>query len=91
MSNVFVNAMSDQLKIRIEVQPILGGRDLHPLSDNDMNGTKRYFVEPHTAAFGNGLFSLPIECARSSEGLALGFRILETVQTTTWLKDCMER
>jgi hypothetical protein len=68
------NDSSYQLKIRIEVHPILGGRDLHPLSDNDMNGTKRYFVEPHAAAFGNGLFSLPIECARSGEELILEMR-----------------
>ncbi|MCJ7559260.1 DUF4062 domain-containing protein [Candidatus Bathyarchaeota archaeon] len=63
-----------QLKVRIEVHPILGGKDLHPLPDDDINGTYEYPVEPRSALFGNGCFSLPQRCATSKEELILEIR-----------------
>lgn len=63
-----------QLKVRIEVHPILGGKDLHPLSDDDINGTNVYPVEPRTWLFGNGFFSLPQVCATSKDELILEIR-----------------
>ena len=60
-----------QLRVRIEVHPILGGRDLHPLSDNAINGTDVYDVEPQTYLFANGCFSLPEACAVSKDELIL--------------------
>jgi len=68
------NDSSYQLRVRIEVHPILGGRDLHPLSDDDINGTKAYEVEPKSYLFGNGCFSLPQECAVSKDDLILEIR-----------------
>jgi len=63
-----------QLKVRIEVHPILGGRDLFPLSDPDINGTNPYTVEPRMFVFANGCFSLPQECATSKDELILEIR-----------------
>jgi hypothetical protein len=63
-----------QLRVRIEVHPILGGRDLHPLSDDDINGIKAYEVEPKSYLFANGCFSLPQECSVSKEELILEIR-----------------
>jgi hypothetical protein len=63
-----------QLKVRIEVHPILGGRDLFPLSDPDINGTNEYPVEPRMYVFANGCFSLPQECATSKDELILEIR-----------------
>lgn len=60
-----------QLKVRIEVHPILGGKDLHPLPDDDINGTKPYDVQPNDWLFGNGCFTLPPKCATSKEELIL--------------------
>jgi len=60
-----------QLRVRIEVHPILGGRDLHPLSDNAINGTDVFEVEPQTYVFANGCFSLPNACALSEDELIL--------------------
>lgn len=65
-----------QLKVRIEVHPILGGKDLHPLPDNDINGTNPYYVEPMSALFGNGCFTLPQKCATSKEELILEIRAI---------------
>jgi len=56
-----------QLRVRIEVHPILGGRDLHPLPDNLLNGTEVIDVEPQSALFGNGCFTLPEICAVSKD------------------------
>jgi hypothetical protein len=63
-----------QLKVWIEVHPILGGRDLHPLKDNDINGRNFYDVEPESYVFANGCFTLPPECAISTEELVLEIR-----------------
>jgi len=63
-----------QLKVRIEVHPILGRKDLHPLPDDDINGTYVYPVEPRSALFGNGCFSLPQKCATSKDELILEIR-----------------
>jgi hypothetical protein len=63
-----------QLRVRIEVHPILGGRDLHPLSDNSINGTYVYEVEPQTYVFANGCFTLPQVCAVSKDELILEIR-----------------
>ena len=60
--------------MRIEVHPILGGKDLHPLSDNNINGTTPYNVAPMDALFGNGCFTLPSECATSEDELILEIR-----------------
>jgi hypothetical protein len=65
-----------QLKVRIEVHPILGGQDLHPLPDNDINGNKLYPVEPMSALFGNGCFSPPQVCATSKDELILEIRAI---------------
>ena len=56
-----------QLKVRIEVHPFLAGRDLYPISDNDINGINPYYVEPKSHLFANGCFSLPQECATSKD------------------------
>ena len=63
-----------QLKVRIEVHPILGGKDLHPLSDDDINGTKTYDVAPMDWLFGNGCFTLPPKCASSKDELIIDIR-----------------
>ena len=63
-----------QLKVRIEVHPILGGKDLHPLPDDDINGTKQYDVAPMDWLLGNGCFTLPQICATSEEELILEIR-----------------
>ena len=63
-----------QLKVRIEVHPILGGNDLHPLANDDINGTKPYDVAPMNWLFGNGCFTLPHECASSKDELILEIR-----------------
>jgi hypothetical protein len=63
-----------QLKVRIEVHPILGGKDLHPLSDDNINGTIPYNVAPNNALFGNGCFTLPPKCAKSEYELILEIR-----------------
>lgn len=68
------NGSPYQLRVRIEVHPILGGRDLHPLSDDDINGTNVYEVEPMSYLFANGCFSLPKECAESKDELILEIR-----------------
>lgn len=67
-----------QLRIRLEVHPILGGRDLHPLKDNSINGNSVYEAEPNSYFFANGCFTLPQECATSKEDLVL--EIQSTVQ-----------
>jgi len=63
-----------QLRVRIEVHPILGDRDLHPLSDNDLNGNSIYEVEPNSYVFANGCFTLPSICATSKDELILEIR-----------------
>ena len=63
-----------QLKVWIEVHPILGGRDLHPLKDADINGKSFYDVEPESYVFANGCFTLPIECDIIKEQLILEIR-----------------
>jgi hypothetical protein len=63
-----------QLRVRIEVHPILGGRDLHPLSDNHINGNSIYEVEPNSYLFANGCFTLPAVCATSEDELILEIR-----------------
>lgn len=63
-----------QLKVRIEVHPILGGKDLHPLSDDNINGTTAYNVAPMDALFGNGCFTIPSKCATSEDELILEIR-----------------
>jgi hypothetical protein len=60
-----------QLRVSIAIHPILGGKDLHPLPDNDINGTNVYEVEPNSYLFANGCFTLPHECARSNKELIL--------------------
>jgi hypothetical protein len=69
-----------QLRVRIEVHPILGGKDLHPLSDKHINGSSVYPVEPNSPLFGNGCFTLPDICATSEEELILEIRA--TVEDT---------
>jgi len=56
-----------QLRARIAIHPILGGKDLHPLSDNDINGTNPYEVEPYSYIFANGCLTLPEICATRKE------------------------
>jgi len=68
------NTSPYQLRVRIEVHPILGGRDLHPLPDDDINGTNPYEVEPMSYLFANGCFSLPKKCADSKDELILEIR-----------------
>ncbi len=63
-----------QLKVWIEVHPLLGRRDLHPLKDNDINGSNFYDAEPESYVFTNGCFTLPGECATSKEELVLDIR-----------------
>jgi len=65
------NNSSYQLRVRIAIHPILGGKDLHPLSDNDINGMSVYEVEPYSYLFANGCFTLPQECAQSNKELIL--------------------
>jgi hypothetical protein len=63
-----------QLKVWIEVHPILGGHDLHPLKEGDINGTIFYDAEPESYVFANGCFTLPAECATNKEELILEIR-----------------
>lgn len=63
-----------QLKVRIEDHPILDGKDLHPLSDNNINGTTPYDAAPMDCLFGNGCFTLPPECSKSKDELILEIR-----------------
>jgi hypothetical protein len=63
-----------QVRVRIEVHPILGGKDLHPLADDDINGKSVYSAEPFSALFGNGCFTLPEICASSNNELILEIR-----------------
>lgn len=66
-----------QLRVRIEVHPFLGKKDLHPLSDNHINGHKVYSVypvEPNSYVFANGCFTLPAICATSDDDLILEIR-----------------
>jgi hypothetical protein len=63
-----------QLRMRIEIHPLLGGKDLHPLPDDDINGTNEYEVEPKSFVFSNGCFTLPEECASSNDELILEIR-----------------
>lgn len=69
-----INKSPYQLKIRIEVHPKLGGRDLYPLQDPDINGKKSYPAEPNSVVWTNGTFTLPGECASSNEELVLEIR-----------------
>jgi hypothetical protein len=63
-----------QLNVRIEIHPVLGGRNLFPLSDDSINGNCVYPVEPGSYVFANGCFSLPQECATSKDELILEIR-----------------
>ena len=63
-----------QLRARIEVHPILGSKDLHPLADDDINGKSVYSAEPFSPFFGNGCFSLPEICAKSNDELIIEIR-----------------
>jgi hypothetical protein len=68
-----------QLKIRIEVHPWLGKRDLFPLVlDGDINGKKSYSAEPNSVVWTNGTFTLPKECVNSTEELVLEIRSFVT-------------
>ena len=67
-----------QLRVKIEIHPILGGRDLHPLKDDSINGNSVYEVEPNSYLFANGCFTLPKECADSKEDLVVEIRVLVT-------------
>jgi hypothetical protein len=68
-----------QLKIRIEVHPWLGKRDLFPLVlDADINGKKSYSAEPNSIVWTNGTFTLPQECVASTEELVLEIRSFVT-------------
>ncbi|MCW4010713.1 MAG: hypothetical protein NWF05_08855 [Candidatus Bathyarchaeota archaeon] len=69
-----------QLNVMIEVHPILGGKDLHPLSDKHINGRSIYPVEPNSPIFINGCFTLPSICATSNAELILEIRA--TVEDT---------
>lgn len=69
-----------QLRVRIEVHPILGNGDLHPLPDNNINGNSVYPVEPNSYVFANGCFTLPEICATSNDELILEIRA--TVEDT---------
>ena len=73
-----------QLRVRIEVHPILGGKDLHPLPDKHINGNSVYPVEPNSYLFANGCFTLPKICATSNDELVLEIRA--TVEDTNDLK-----
>jgi hypothetical protein len=63
-----------QLKVWIEIHPLLGDQDLHPLKDKDINGSNFYDAEPESHVFANGCFTLPSECATSKEELILDIR-----------------
>lgn len=68
-----------QLKIRIEIHPWLGKRDLYSLiKDDDINGKKSYSAEPNSVVWTNGTFTLPSECGTSSEELILEIRSFVT-------------
>lgn len=68
-----------QLKIRIEIHPWLGKRDLYSLiMDDDINGNKTYSAEPNSVVWTNGTFTLPIECVTSTEELVLEIRSFVT-------------
>jgi hypothetical protein len=72
-----------QLNVRIEVHPFLGKKDLHPLSDNHINGDEIYSVypvAPNSYVFANGCFTLPEICATSNADLYLEIRA--TVEDT---------
>jgi hypothetical protein len=73
-----------QLRVRIEVHPILGKKDLHPLPDDYINGKSVYPVEPNSWVFANGCFTLPRICATSNDELILEIR--STVQDMNDLK-----
>jgi hypothetical protein len=64
-----------QLSIKIEIHPILGNRDLHPLKDDNINGNSVYEAEPKSYVFANGCFTLPNECVESKEDLAVELRV----------------
>ena len=73
------NHSSFQLRIRIEVHPWLGKRDLLPLIlDDDINGKKSYTAEPNSLVWTNGTFTLPHECVNSTEELVLEIRSFVT-------------
>ena len=63
-----------QVRVRIEVHPILGGKDLHPLAEDDINGKNVYSAEPFSPLFGNGCFTLPKICATNKDKLILEIR-----------------
>lgn len=73
-----------QLRVRIEVHPILGGKDLHPLPNKNINGSSVYPVEPNSPLFVNECFTLPDICATNNEELILEIRA--TVEDTNDLK-----
>ena len=73
-----VNDSPYQLRVKIEVHPILGGHDLHPLKDDNINGKSVYEVEPNSYVFANGCFTLPKECADSKEDLVVEIRATVT-------------
>lgn len=68
-----------QLKIRIEIHPWLGKKDLNSLiMDDDINGRKTYSAEPNSVVWTNGTFTLPGECGTSTEELVLEIRSFAT-------------
>ena len=63
-----------QVRVRIEIHPILDNKDLHPLADNHINGKSVYSAEPFSPLFGNGCFTLPEICSKSTDKLILEIR-----------------
>ena len=58
-----------QLKIRLEVRVVLGGRNLGFIDDRKgyYNGKANILVEPYHGGIRDGCFTLPPDCARSGE------------------------
>jgi hypothetical protein len=74
-----INHSPYQLKIRIEVHPWLGKKDLFSLiKDPHINGEKSYNAEPNNPVWGNGTFTLPGECVDNKEELVIEIRSFVT-------------
>lgn len=64
-----INHSPYRLKVRLEVRPVLGGRNLGLLEDTKgyYNGKAKILAEPDGGGFINGCFTVPQKCADSRE------------------------
>jgi hypothetical protein len=65
-----------QLKVRLEVRVVLGGRNLGLIEDKKgyYNGEAYIPVEPYRGGLRDGCFTLPPDCARSTEETTIEVR-----------------